>query len=65
MRQKPSGRPPSSEQIVRDIKRKTRKQYSAEEKIRIAMLLAAAGDALRSERPLLADLCPLQRHFFR
>ncbi len=28
-------------------------------------MLLAAGDALRSERPLLADLCPLQRHFFR
>ena len=33
MRQKPSGRPSSSEQIIRDIKRKTRKQYNAEEKI--------------------------------
>lgn len=33
MRQKPSGRPASSEQIIKDIKRTTRKQYSAEEKI--------------------------------
>ena len=35
MKQKPTRRPPSSEQTIRDIKRKTRKQYSAEEKIRI------------------------------
>ncbi len=32
MKQKPTGRPSSSEQIIRDIKRKTRKQYNAEEK---------------------------------
>jgi YHS domain-containing protein len=31
MRQKPSGRPSSSEHIIKDIKRKTRKQYGAEE----------------------------------
>jgi transposase len=37
MRQKPAGRPSSSEQIIRDVKRKTRKQYSAEEKIRIVL----------------------------
>ncbi len=30
MRQKPSGRQSSSERVIRDIKRKTRKQYSAE-----------------------------------
>ena len=30
MRQKQSGRLSSSEQIIRDIKRKTRKQYSAD-----------------------------------
>ena len=33
MKRRPAGRPSSSEQIIRDIKRKTRKQYSAEEKI--------------------------------
>ena len=37
MRQKPSGRQSSSERVIRDIKRKTRKQYSAEEKIRIVL----------------------------
>ncbi len=37
MRQKPARRPSSSEQIIRDIKRKTRKQYSADEKIRIVL----------------------------
>ena len=35
MKQRPTGRPSSSEKIIRDIKRKTRKQYGAEEKIRI------------------------------
>jgi transposase len=43
MKQKPAGRTSSSEQIIRDIKRKTRKQYSAEEKIRIVL------DGLRGE----------------
>ncbi len=43
MRQKPAGRQWSSEQIMKDIKRKTRKQYSAEEKIRIVL------DGLRGE----------------
>ena len=43
MRQKPAGRSSSSEQIIRDIKRKTRKQYGAEEKIRIVL------DGLRGE----------------
>jgi hypothetical protein len=32
MKQNPAGGPSSSEKIIRDIKRKTRKQYSAEEK---------------------------------
>ena len=36
MKQKPTGRA-SSEKIIRDIKRNTRKQYSAEEKIRIVL----------------------------
>ena len=43
MKQKPAARGSSSEQITRDIKRKTRKQYSAEEKIRIVL------DGLRGE----------------
>ena len=36
MKQRPTGRP-SSEKIIRDIKRNRRKQYSAEEKIRIVL----------------------------
>jgi len=50
MKQKPSGRSASSEQTIRDIKRKTRKQYSAEEKIRIVL------DGLRGEDSI-AELC--------
>ena len=50
MRQKPTGRPSSSEQIIRDIRRKTRKQYNAEEKIRIVL------DGLRCEVSI-AELC--------
>jgi len=40
----------SGEQIIKDIKRKTRKQYSAEEKIRIVL------DGLRGEESV-AELC--------
>ena len=50
MNQKPTGRASSSEQIIRDIKRKTRKQYGAEEKIRIVL------DGLRGEDSI-AELC--------
>ena len=50
MRQRPSGRQSSSERVIRDIKRKTRKQYSAEEKIRIVL------DGLRGEDSI-AELC--------
>ncbi len=50
MKQKPVGRRSSSEQTIRDIKRKTRKQYSAEEKIRIVL------DGLRGEDSI-AELC--------
>ena len=50
MNQKPRGRTSSSEKIIRDIKRKTRKQYSAEEKIRIVL------DGLRGEDSI-AELC--------
>src|SRR6056300_1307023 len=50
MKQKPAGRVSSSEQTIRDIKRKTRKQYSAEEKIRIVL------DGLRGEDSI-AEIC--------
>jgi len=50
MNQKRVGRPSPSEKIIRDIKRKTRKQYSAEEKIRIVL------DGLRGEDSI-AELC--------
>ena len=50
MKQKPAERPASSERIIRDIKRKTRKQYSAEEKIGIVL------DGLRGEDSI-AELC--------
>ena len=43
MRQKRAGRPSSSAHIIKAIKRKTRKQYHAEEKIRIVL------DGLRGE----------------
>ena len=50
MRQKPAGRPSSSERTINEIRRKTRKQYSAEEKIRIVL------DGLRGEESI-AELC--------
>ena len=43
----------SGERIVKDIKRKTRKQYSAEEKIRIVL------DGLRG-RESVAELCRIE-----
>ena len=49
MRQKSETRG-SSEQVVKDIRRATRKQYSAEEKIRIVL------DGLRGEYSI-AELC--------
>ena len=49
MKQRPTGRP-SSEKIIREIKRNTRKQYSAEEKIRIVL------DGVRGEDSI-AQLC--------
>ena len=54
MRQKPAGRPSSSEHIIKDIKRNTRKQYNAEEKIRIVL------DGLRGEDSI-AELCRVRR----
>ncbi len=50
MNQKPTGRPSSSEQINRDVKRKTRKQYGAEEKVHIVL------DGLRGE-DITTELC--------
>ena len=50
MRQKSETATKSSEQIVKDIRRATRKQYSAEEKIRIVL------DGLRGEASI-AELC--------
>ena len=50
MSQKPRGRTSSSEQVIRDIKRKARKQYSAQEKIRIVLY------GLRGEDSI-AELC--------
>ena len=50
MRQKSGNRRTSSENLVKDIRRATRKQYSAEEKIRIVL------DGLRGE-DTIAELC--------
>jgi transposase len=50
MSQKSESPKPSSERLVRDIRRATRKQYSAEEKIRIVL------DGLRGEHSI-AELC--------
>jgi hypothetical protein len=46
MRQKSESQRPSAERIVKDIRRATRKQYSAEEKIRIVL------DGLRGEHSM-------------
>ena len=50
MRQKSIGTKDPAERAIRDIRRKTRKQYSAEEKIRIVV------SGLRGEESILA-LC--------
>ena len=50
MRQKSETQKPSSERIVKDIRLATRKQYSAEEKIRVVL------DGLRGEHSI-AELC--------
>ena len=50
MRQKSETTKVPSEQVVKDIRRATRKQYSAEEKIRIVL------DGLRGEYSI-AELC--------
>ncbi len=50
MRQKTSSKSGSAEQTVRDIRRATRRRYSAEEKIRIVL------EGLRGEESI-AELC--------
>ena len=50
MRQKPGTRNSHGEKVVKDIRRATRKQYSAEEKIRIVL------DGLKGEDSI-AELC--------
>ena len=50
MRHTRTNKQSAGERIVKDIKRKTRKQYSAEEKIRIVL------DGLRGEESI-AELC--------
>jgi hypothetical protein len=58
------GQPGSTESVVREIRRRTRKQYTAEEKIRI--VLDAIGGKLNSEKPFAAcgrniSLLPIRR----
>ncbi len=50
MRQKPGTRAPSSKRVIKDIRRKTRRSFSSEEKIRIVL------DGLRGEDSI-AELC--------
>jgi transposase len=50
MRQKTEATRPSAERVIKDIRRATRKQYSAEEKIRIVL------EGLRGEESIAA-LC--------
>jgi transposase len=50
MRQKPGTRAPSSKRVIKDIRRKTRRNFSSEEKIRIVL------DGLRGE-DIIAELC--------
>ena len=50
MRQKPGPKQSHGEKVVKDIRRATRKQYSAEEKIRIVL------DGLKGEDSI-AELC--------
>ena len=53
MRQQSNSTPVTSEKLVREIRRATRKQYSVEEKIRIVL------DGLRGETAI-AELCRRQ-----
>ena len=50
MRQKPGTKQSNGEKVVKDIRRATRKEYSAEEKIRIVL------DGLKGEESI-AELC--------
>ncbi len=50
MRQRTEAAKPSAEKVIKDIRRATRKQYGAEEKIRIVL------DGLRGEESIAA-LC--------
>ena len=50
MRQKTEVTKPSSEKVIKDIRRVTRKQYGAEEKIRIVL-----DGLVRGEESLYAD----------
>ena len=50
MRQKPGTPKPTADRVVRDIRRKTRKRHSAEEKIRIVL------EGLRGDDSI-AELC--------
>ena len=52
MKQKPAKRPASSERIIRDIRRKTRKQYNAEEKIRMVLDGLRGEDSCADEKAL-------------
>ena len=54
MRQKTTSRKDPAEKVVRDIRRKTRKQYSAEEKIRIVLEGLLGEDSI-------AELCRRER----
>ena len=54
MRQRTEVTKPSSEKVIKDIRRVTRKQYGAEEKIRIVL------DGLRGEESIAA-LCRRER----
>ena len=47
MRQK-SGTPKGSEQVVKDIRRATRKHYSAEDKIRLVLDSRTCGARLKN-----------------
>ena len=53
MRQKSMSKNDPAERTVRDIRRKTRKQYSAEEKIRIVGVIEPPHLQRRSDTPLV------------
>ena len=59
MRQKPGTPKPAADRIVKDIRRKTRKRHSSEEKIRI-VLSGLRGDDSIAEL-MLALATPLSR----